>query len=65
MIEANHTESEITGRIVDKLRGGEFPYEYKARENHLSKEQADDFIYSNIGHNGVYIYMHSHEGLVL
>ena len=65
MIEANHTEQEITDRIAEKLRNGEYSYEFNARVNHLSREQADEFIYSNIGAKGVYIYMHSHEGLEL
>lgn len=65
MIEANHTEREITERIAGKLRGGEYAYERNARENHLSREQADEFIYGNIGQGGVYVYMHSHEGLIL
>ena len=61
MIEANHTESELTGRIAEKLKSGEYPYERNVRENHLSKEKADEFIYNNIGQNGVYIYLHTNK----
>jgi phosphoribosyl 1,2-cyclic phosphodiesterase len=65
MIEANHTEKEIESRIVEKLRAGEYSYEQKARDNHLSKEQADNFIYENIGEKGVYIYLHTHDGIII
>ena len=65
LIEANHTEREIESRIAEKLRSGEYPYEQKARENHLSKEKADDFIYDNIGQNGSYVYLHTHDGIII
>ena len=65
MIEANHTENEIESRIEEKLRNGEYPYEEKARYNHLSKEKADDFIYGNIGQKGVYVYLHTHDGIII
>jgi phosphoribosyl 1,2-cyclic phosphodiesterase len=64
-IEANHTEKEISERIAEKLREGKYPYEQRARENHLSKEKADDFIYGNIGQNGIYVYLHTHFGLTI
>jgi len=65
MIEANYTESEIESRIADKLRSGEYPYEYKVRDNHLSKEKADNFIYDNIGQKGVYVYLHTHDEVII
>ena len=64
-IEANHTEEEIEGRIAEKLRNGEYPYEQRARDSHLSREKADEFIYGNIGPNGVYVYLHTHDGLAM
>lgn len=60
MIEANYTQDEIRERIALKKEAGEFPYELQAMENHLSKEQCDDFIYRNIGRNGAYVYLHCH-----
>lgn len=63
MIEANHTEREIAERIASKLRNGEYSYEFKARENHLSLEKSLDFIYNNIGQNGKYIFLHQHRGV--
>ena len=61
MVEANHEIDEILERIQQKLQDGIYSYEMDAINNHLSKEKADEFIYSNIGSNGVYVYMHQHE----
>lgn len=65
MIEANYTEQELAERIRTKECAGIYPYEIKVRNNHLSKEKADDFIYRNIGSNSSYVYLHTHEGLEL
>ena len=61
MIEANYEDEEIVKRIHDKVKGGEYAYEINAVQNHLSKEKCDEWIYKNIGSNGVYIYMHQHQ----
>lgn len=61
MVEANYDEQEIQERIKRKKERGIYAYEYKAMENHLSKEQCDSFIARNIGQTGQYIYMHRHE----
>ena len=61
LIEANHTEEEIKQRIQQKQENGEYAYEIKAAQNHLSKEKCDNFIYRNIGNNGTYVYMHCHK----
>lgn len=61
LIEANYEDSELDQRIVDKKERGEYAYEIRVKHDHLSKDQADDFIYRNIGPNGYYIYMHAHE----
>ncbi|WP_250277998.1 MBL fold metallo-hydrolase [[Clostridium] colinum] len=58
MVEANYTEKGIKERIKQKELNGEYVYEYNSLKNHLSKEKADDFIYSNIGYNSQFIYMH-------
>lgn len=60
MVEANHEEEEIKERIAKKKAAGEYAYEIKAIKNHLSKEQCDNWIYSNMGPKSEYIYMHGH-----
>jgi phosphoribosyl 1,2-cyclic phosphodiesterase len=61
MIEANHVEAEINQKIEDKKDDGEFAYEKRAKQYHLSKDKADNFICTNIGANGQYVYLHCHK----
>lgn len=60
MIEANHTQEEIDARIAAKLAAGEYPYELEARRNHLSQEQALDWLAENAGPNSRYVWLHQH-----
>lgn len=59
LIEANYEEEELRQRIAEKEQNGEFVYEYRVKETHLSKEQADEFILNNIV-DGEYVYLHEH-----
>ncbi len=61
MVECNYETDEISRRIKDKQSRGEYVYEIRAREQHLSKEKCDEFIYGNIGPNGEYVYLHMHK----
>lgn len=61
MIEANYIDSEIQERIQEKKEAGEYIYEHQVLRNHLSKAKANDFVYKNIGKNGVYVYLHEHK----
>ena len=61
LIEANHTEAEIAKRIKEKQLEGEYAYELRARENHLSKEKCDDWLAENLSPWGEFVYMHGHE----
>lgn len=61
MIEANHRRDEIEERIAAKLASGEYPYELEARRNHLSEEQAFDWLAENMGPNSKYVFLHQHK----
>lgn len=61
MIEANYEDEIISEKIRQKKEAGEYAYEMQVLKNHLSKKKCDNFIYSNIGQNGIYIYMHCHK----
>ena len=63
MVEANYETDEIKERIAMKKAEGKFIYEFQAMENHLSREQCDDFIYRNIGRDGTYVYLHCHQDI--
>lgn len=60
LIEANHTREELEARAQAKLAAGEFAYEYRAAANHLSQEQALDWLYKNMTSNSQYVFLHQH-----
>lgn len=61
LIEANHTQEELEARAQAKLEAGEFAYEYRAAANHLSQEQALDWLGKNMGPNSRYVFLHRHQ----
>lgn len=61
MIEANHTRAEIAERIAAKQAAGEYAYELEAMRNHLSREQAEDWLARNAGPNSKYVFLHQHK----
>jgi hypothetical protein len=61
LIEANYTEKEITERIRRKQEAGEHVYEWDVLENHLSREQAENWLYQNMGKRSAYVLLHAHE----
>ena len=61
LIEANHSRAELEARIAEKEAAGEFAYEIKAAENHLSREQAIDWLARNMGPRSQWIPMHEHK----
>ena len=60
MIEANYGEKEILERIRQKQEQGIYAYEIAVPERHLSFEQANDFLLSNMGENSKYVFLHEH-----
>ena len=61
MLESNHTRAEIQARIAEKQARGEFAYEVRAAQNHLSQEQALDWLARNAGLNSRYVFLHQHK----
>lgn len=61
MIESNHRRAEIEARIAAKRAAGDFAYEEQAMHNHLSQEQALDWLAANMGPNSQYIFLHQHK----
>lgn len=62
LLEANHTRAEIEAAIAEAQAKGEFTYRTRAAENHLSYEQAVDWLTQNMGPNSIWIPMHGHKG---
>lgn len=61
LIEANHTQAEIEARIAEKQARGKFAYEYRAAQNHLSREQALAWLSQNAGPDSRYVFLHQHK----
>lgn len=61
LIEANHTRAEIEARIAAKRAAGEYAYEVEAMHNHLSQEQALDWLAANMGPESRYVFLHAHQ----
>ena len=61
LIESNYGEDEIRERIRQKEEQGEFVYEYRTMETHLSEEQAIEFLLKNMGDNSEYVFIHQHK----
>jgi phosphoribosyl 1,2-cyclic phosphodiesterase len=59
-VEANHVASELERRAARKLDAGQFAYEIRAAENHLSQEQAVAWLAENMNPNSIWVPMHPH-----
>lgn len=61
LIEANHTRAELEERVAAKHAAGEYAYEVRAAANHLSQEQALDWLYQQMGPHSQYVFLHQHK----
>lgn len=61
LLEANHTEAEIEAAVAEAMEKGEFTYRTRAAENHLSYEQAVDWLTQNMGPKSLWVPMHGHK----
>ena len=56
----NYDEEELKTRLKEKEDNGEYAYEYRVLETHLSKEECNRFLIENMGNNSECIYLHQH-----
>lgn len=61
LIESNHTRADIEARIAAKQAAGEFAYEYAAAQNHLSYEQAMEWLAKNMSPLAKVEFLHGHK----
>ena len=47
--------------IKNKLENGQYCYEIRAARNHLSEEQAFEWLAENMGVNSKYMFLHQHK----
>lgn len=60
LVEANYSDEELQERIKEKEKNGQYVYEYRVINSHLSLEQCNDFLLENMGDNSICVYMHQH-----
>lgn len=60
LIEGNYDEDEIQERIKIKQQKAIYAYEFRAKDAHLSRQQATNFLLENMGENSEYVFMHEH-----
>ena len=60
LVEGNYDEDEIEERIKEKQQDCKYVYEFRAKDSHLSKQQASEFLLNNMGENSEYVLMHQH-----
>lgn len=61
LVEANHREAELEARVEEKMAAGEFSYETAAAQNHLSYEQAVEWLRKNMAPDSIWVPMHQHK----
>lgn len=60
LIEGNYEEAELHRRMAEKLARGEFAYESRVENTHLSVEQALGFLSENADEDSRYVLIHRH-----
>lgn len=61
LIEGNYDEVKAMNSMIKKQAKGEYSYEIRAMQNHLSKQQCDEWLSQNNLKNAEYVYMHEHK----
>lgn len=59
-LEANYDEEELKTRLQEKEAAGEYAYEHRVLQTHLSKEECNRFLIENMGDKSECIYLHQH-----
>lgn len=60
LVEGNYSEEELAERIKEKISKGEFVYENRVKQTHLSKEYTSNWLLQNMDNNSEYVFMHEH-----
>lgn len=60
-VENNYSSEELEQRIKEKEDRGEFAYEYRVKETHLSAEEVNSFLIEMMQSNSQFVYCHQHK----
>ena len=60
-VENNYSREELQERIKEKEEKGEFVYEYRVKETHMSAEEVNSFLIEMMNDNSQFVYCHQHK----
>lgn len=60
-VENNYSRKELEARIKEKEEKGEYVYEYRVFDTHMSEEEVNSFLIEMMGNNSKFIYCHQHK----
>ena len=60
LVESNYEDAEIRARMDAKIETGQYVYEYRAMQYHLSKGKCDEWLERNRGPTSKHVYLHGH-----
>ena len=61
MVEANYDDAEIQAKIAEKKVNGEYIYEKRVLRDHMSEQDAIDWVYGNMRPDSTYVWLHCHK----
>lgn len=61
LVESNYSSEEMRERIREKLKTGAFCYEQRVVNSHLSREQAEAWLYTQMKPSSSYVFLHQHQ----
>lgn len=60
-VENNYSKKEIETRIQEKKEKGEYIYEYRVLDTHMSAEEINSFLIEMMTGNSQFVYCHQHK----
>lgn len=60
-VENNYSKKEIEERIREKEEKGEFVYEYRVLDTHMSAEEINSFLIEMMTKDSQFVYCHQHQ----
>ena len=61
LVEANYRDEEIQAKIAEKKVNGEYIYEKRVLRDHMSEQDAIDWVYGNMRPDSTYVWLHCHK----
>jgi len=60
-VENNYSDEELEQRIKEKEEKGEYTYEYRVKNTHMSSDETNKFLMEMMSENSKSVYCHQHQ----